>query len=92
VDKVDGAVNGVEDPPGAVLVASGALFLAEESDVGGGSLEVIAQATFDVDVELGGIVSLAFWSELAVPIGVAEDLYGQIDRLVSDGEEVLGRG
>jgi hypothetical protein len=90
VDEVDGAIDGIQDPSGTVRVATGAPLLAKEADIGGGGLQLITQPALDVEIHLRGKVPVALGSEATVPMGIVEDLDGQVDRLLGDGKEVLG--
>ena len=53
-------------------------------------MKVISKAPLDVDVQLGGIVPVAFSGEAAVAMGVVKHLHRKVDRLQGDDQELVG--
>ena len=60
MEKVDGAIDGIEHPPQSISLTGTAALFTEESKVGCMLMKKVANELLDSDVNIGGEISITF--------------------------------
>jgi hypothetical protein len=66
-----------------------AFFLAEERDVWGCASKVFPEETLDVDIELGGVITVALRLQTTVAVSTPQNIDGEVDRIQGDRQEIF---